>query len=57
MSGNGLRIAVAFADPAQHIRAYDVLTGRELQAVADPVLPTRSLAFLANNRTLIDRRG
>jgi len=53
MSPNGNRLAVAFADPATHVRAYDAATGKELQALADPAAPVRSLSFLPDNRTIL----
>jgi WD40 repeat protein len=53
LSPNGTRLAVAFADTATHVRAYDVATGKELQNVAAPAAPVRDLRILADNRTLV----
>jgi WD40 repeat protein len=54
ISPNGSRLAVAFTEEkANHLRVYDGMTGRELQALPDPAAPVRSLSFLADNRTLV----
>lgn len=53
LSPNGSRIAIAFADPAVHLRAYDAASGKELQSIADPASPINSLLFLADNRSLV----
>jgi WD40 repeat protein len=54
ISPNGARLAVAFnQDKANRLRVYDVASGREVQALPDAAGPVRSLAFLADNRTLI----
>ncbi len=53
LSPNGARIAVAFADSAVRLRAFDAVNGRELQAIADPPAPLRAMTFLADNRTLL----
>jgi WD40 repeat protein len=54
LSPNGLRVAVALAeDKANPVRVYDVALGRELQMFAEHTAPVPSLAFQADNRTLI----
>jgi WD40 repeat protein len=53
LSPNGLRVAVAFADPATRVRAFDAVSGKELQAIADPAAPVRALSILADNRSLL----
>jgi WD40 repeat protein len=54
ISPNGTRLAVAFTqDKANRLKVYDAATGRELQSLPDPAGLVRSLAFLADNRTLL----
>jgi WD40 repeat protein len=54
LSPNGLRVAVALADGKDNpIRVFDVALGREVQAFADHMAPVPSLAFQADNRTLV----
>ena len=53
LSPNGLRVVFAFADPAIKVSAFDAVTGKELQAIAGPVAPVRTLGFLADNRTIL----
>ena len=54
LSPNGTRIAVAHPDgQTTRVTTYDAASGKELQAVAEPAGVVRSLAFQADNRTLI----
>src|SRR5262249_40695534 len=54
VSPNGLRVAVSTADEkAPLTRVFDVPTGREVLVLADHAGAVRSLAFHADNRTLV----
>ena len=54
VSPTGARLAIAFTEgPANRLRIYDGLTGRELQSLPDPSGPVRSLAVLADNRSVV----
>lgn len=54
VSPTGTRIAVALAEgTANRLRVFDGLSGRELQSLSDPAGPIRSLAVLADNRTVV----
>ncbi len=53
ISPNGLRVAVAGGAKETAIRVFDVAGGREVQVLADHTAAVRSLAFAADNRTLV----
>lgn len=54
LSPNGQRVAVALIEGKDNpVRVYDVTFGREVQTLADHAGPVRSLAFQADNRTLV----
>jgi WD40 repeat protein len=54
LSPNGQRVAVAPAEGKEcPVRVLDAATGGEIQALADHTAPVLSLAFQADNRTLV----
>ncbi|MCE9533392.1 MAG: hypothetical protein K8T89_20045 [Planctomycetes bacterium] len=53
LTPNAAKVAIAFADPANKVRLYETVGGKELQALAEPTAPVRSLTFLIDNRTLV----
>jgi WD40 repeat protein len=53
LSPNAARVTAAFADPAVKVRAYDAVSGKELQAIADLTAPVRALSILADNRSVL----
>ena len=54
ISPNGLRVAASITDKnVTGLRVYDVPSGKELLNLADHTGAIRSLAFLADNRTLV----
>ena len=53
-SPDGKRVAVAVTDAAATLlRVFDAVTGKELLSLGDHTGAVRSLAFLADNRTLV----
>ena len=50
LSPNGLRLAV---NDAVNVRIFDTGSGKEIQLLAEHAAPLRTLAFLADNRTLV----
>jgi WD40 repeat protein len=54
ISPNGQRLAVAFKEKDRNqIRVVDMTTGKELETLTGQAETVRSLAFLADNRTLV----
>jgi WD40 repeat protein len=54
ISPNGTRIAVGLGDDKTgQIRVFDLVSGKEVQVIAEHGGPIRSLAFAADNRTII----
>ncbi len=54
LSPNGLRVAVTTREPRTTVvRIFDLASGKEVQVIADHTAAVRSLAFAADNRTLV----
>ena len=54
LNANGQRVVVGVADGANHLaRVYDAASGKEVQFLQEHAAPIKSLAFLADNRTLV----
>jgi WD40 repeat protein len=54
LNANGQRLVVGVPDGANHVaRVYDTVSSKEVQFLPDHTAPIKSLAFLADNRTLV----